>query len=162
MNQDTEAESEEKTVAFSSHILRVTLAAVALIAAIAVLVLAVGPPVQLASPSPLAWLLPPLGQRVVEGIEVTKPPWYFLWLFLLEETAGVKALLYAWTGLFVALALVPFVDRSPHREPGKRKVIMVLAAAIVLALVALTVYGALRPAEQHIEETVEIMESLVT
>ncbi len=161
MNQDMKPE-KQKSVTFSSHVVRVTIAAVVMIVAITALVLASGPPVRLASPSssPLTWLSPPLGERPVEGIEITKPPWYFLWLFLLEETFGVRALLYAWTGLFVALALVPFIDRGPFREPRKRKIVMALMVVILVTLIALTTYGALRPAEQHIEATEEIIQSL--
>ena len=92
----------------------------------------------------------PLGERPVEGVEMTKPPWYFLWLFLPEERFGVGAILYLWTGLFVALLLVPLLDRSPSRDWRDRKLIVAVGALILVAIIILTIYGVLRPAEQHL------------
>lgn len=41
----------------------------------------------------LSGLRPPgLGPAGVSGIEITKPPWYFLWLYPFENWLGVAAL----------------------------------------------------------------------
>jgi len=164
MTQDVERKNEQESVAFSSHVVRVSIVAVIMIGTIAALVLASGSPISIGPPSPvpLAWLYPPLGERPVEGIEVTKPPWYFLWLLPLEENFGVKALMYAWTGLFIVLVLVPFIDREPHADPRRRKVMMTLMALILIMLITLTVYGAVRPTEKHVEETEGIIRLLTS
>jgi len=63
-----------KTVTFSSHVKRML--AYGLVAVIIVILLSV--------------LMPtPLGMRGVEGIELTKPPWYLLWIFPLEDAFGL-------------------------------------------------------------------------
>lgn len=137
MTNQQSAPAKEPTVPFSTHLLRVIVLGIVL----AILVAAISTVIQA-----------PLGQRPVEGIEVTKPPWYFLWLFLAEETLGVGAIAYLWTGLLIALLLLPFLDRSPSRNWRDRKWILAAGTLILAAIVLLTIYGALRPAEQHLED----------
>lgn len=75
----------------------------------------------------LAILLPPgVGPVPVEGIEVTKPPWMFYWLFGLENFVGVNGILYGAVALFGVLVAIPFVDRGPKRHWRKRPIAMVL------------------------------------
>lgn len=143
--QEKEPPNEAK-VPFSSHLYRLIVLGLVLV----VLVVAVSTVSQA-----------PLGKRPVEGIEVTKPPWYFLWLFLPEETFGVGAILYLWTGLFIALLLVPLLDRSSSRNWRDRKLIVAAGTLILAAIIILTIYGALRPAEQHIEETGGIIRAIL-
>src|SRR3990172_9038450 len=92
----------------------------------------------------------PLGQPGVAGAEVTKPWWMFLWLFPAEEAWGVRALAVVPAILGVLLALVPIVDRSQYMSPTRRKVLLVVAGLLLLAMVASGVVAALRPVEAHL------------
>ena len=90
----------------------------------------------------LAGLAPAgLGPEGVEGIEITKPPWYFLWLYPWEDWIGLKALYLLPAILTVGLLAIPFLDRSPERDPRRRRVWMALAAAILIAWLFFTIYG---------------------
>ena len=54
-----------------------------------------------------------VGPTPVEGIEVTKPPWMFWWLFTLENWIGLGGIVWGTAVLFGLLAAVPFIDRNP-------------------------------------------------
>ncbi len=98
----------------------------------------------------LAGLAPAgLGPSGVEGIEITKPPWYFLWLYPWEDWLGLKALYIIPAILVAALLAIPFLDRSKEHDPRRRKLWMALAAAVILVWLALTVYGALTVPVSH-------------
>lgn len=146
MSSQQNEPSGEPMVPFSTHLYRLIVLGILLVLLIAA--------VSAVSPAPL-------GERPVEGIEVTKPPWYFLWLFLPEETFGVRAILYLWTALFIALLLVPLVDRVRSRNWRERKLIVAIGTVVLVAIIILTLYGALRPAEQHIEEAEEIVTAIL-
>jgi Cytochrome b subunit of the bc complex len=98
----------------------------------------------------LAGLAPAaLGPAGVEGIEITKPPWYFLWLYPWEDWIGLKALYILPALLALGLLAIPFIDRSDQRDPRRRKPWMVLAAVILLAWLGLTIYGAVTVPVSH-------------
>lgn len=101
----------------------------------------------------LAGLAPAgLGPNGVEGIEITKPPWYFLWLYPFENWFGLWPL-WAIPGILVAVWLaVPFVDRSPERDPRRRPFWIALGAAVLIAWVVLTIYGAVTVPVEHVGE----------
>tara|TARA_B100000686_G_scaffold353884_1_gene461335 strand:+ start:587 stop:1600 length:1014 start_codon:yes stop_codon:yes gene_type:complete len=64
-------------------------------------------------------IVPPLGEKPVLGMEVTKPPWQFVWIYALENF-WVPTLIVApvfWLG---ALVSVPFLDRNAERRLDKR------------------------------------------
>lgn len=93
---------------------------------------------------------PPLGPEPIAGIEVTKPPWFFLELYPLEDIFGVKSIFYATMLIFVLLLAVPFVDRKEDREPQKRK-LMIAGLVIALTLyIALTLIGAFAATSAHL------------
>jgi ubiquinol-cytochrome c reductase cytochrome b subunit len=99
----------------------------------------------------LAVLWPqPIGPTPVEGIEVTKPPWPFLWMFMLENWFHVQAILWGGVVLFALLVVLPFADRSPNRSWRQRPVVISVTVLVVLALVVLTVLAAVTPAESHL------------
>jgi ubiquinol-cytochrome c reductase cytochrome b subunit len=93
----------------------------------------------------------PLGYAPVPGAEVTKPPWVFLWLYAFEDWIGTAGLLWPPLALFVLLALVPFLDRSPYLAPRTRPVAITLGAALLLFLIGLSLYVALTPPVSHIQ-----------
>ncbi len=92
----------------------------------------------------------PLGPEPIEGIEVTKPPWPFLWLFPIENALGIQWLLPASVVPFLLLFVVPLVDRGPERDPRRRKLVTVGFAIGLAVFIALTVLGALLPMAQHL------------
>jgi ubiquinol-cytochrome c reductase cytochrome b subunit len=73
---------------------------------------------------------------------VPRPEWYFLFLFqLLRYFPGN----FEWVGVavlpalfFVFLALLPFLDRGPHRSPRYRPISSAIAVVSVVAVAALT------------------------
>lgn len=91
-----------------------------------------------------------LGHPAVPGAEVTKPPWPFLWLVTLENQWGIGALALVVPALFLALVLVPLVDRRTEDSPrGRRWRAGILTAAWVV-WIGLTVIAALAPQRQHV------------
>jgi len=71
-----------------------------------------------------------------------KPEWYFLGLFqlikVIPEVAGLVVV-----GVVVLLLFVlPFVDRGPERNPRYKPVTTTVALVIIVALVVLTIWGA--------------------
>ena len=93
-----------------------------------------------------------IGPEGVEGIEITKPPWYFLWLYPFENWFGLKAILVTPALLLAGLTALPFLDRNRERDPRRRKAWMALAALVILAWIALTLYGAFTVPVSHVEE----------
>ncbi len=93
---------------------------------------------------------PSVGQSPVEGIEVTRPPWSFWWMFTLENWFGLKGILYGELAFFALLLALPFVDRNPQRFWRRRPVAMVLGLAVLAAVVTLTMLMAVTPAKQHL------------
>ena len=92
-----------------------------------------------------------LGPNGVEGIEITKPPWYFLWLYPFEDWLGLQALYIIPSILTVGLLAIPFLDRSPERDPRRRPFWIALGAIVLIAWVALTIYGAVTVPVAHTE-----------
>ncbi len=70
-----------------------------------------------------------------------KPEWYFLWMYqmlkLVPRTVGI---LIPGVGVAV-LALLPFVDKNPGVRPRERPVAIFLGILVVLAIIALTIWG---------------------
>jgi quinol-cytochrome oxidoreductase complex cytochrome b subunit len=76
--------------------------------------------------------------------EPSKAPWYFVGLQeLLAHFDPLVAGVLAPAVLVGALLLLPYVDRNPSRRPEDRRVALVLFWTLFLALVVLTVIGAL-------------------
>jgi quinol-cytochrome oxidoreductase complex cytochrome b subunit len=97
----------------------------------------------------LIWA-PGLGPRPIPGTETTKPPWMFLVFYPLEDWFGLPALLWAPIVLFAALALVPFVDRSPYRSPGRRRIFIAIGAVVAVTAVLLIGYALVTAPQAHI------------
>ena len=99
----------------------------------------------------LAILLPaPIGASPVAGVEVSKPPWMFWWPFTLENWFGLPAIVWGEVAFFVLLVILPFVDRGPRRWWRQRPVAMIAAAAVLLAMIVLTILMAVTPTEVHL------------
>ena len=83
---------------------------------------------------------PPLGNAPIMGLEVTKPPWQFVWIYALENI-WVPSLIVAPIFIGLGLISVPFIDRSPETDPKKRPIAMIILWSSVVLFVALTLWG---------------------
>lgn len=130
-----QALAEEPTEPFTHHLRRIAAFGAALLGLLGV----------------LAVLFPPsVGPPPVAGIEVTKPPWEFWWVFTLENWLGLSGILYGELAFFGLLTILPFVDRSPNRLWRRRPIVMAIAMVMLITLVTLTVLMAVTPAKQHL------------
>ena len=130
-----QAPADEPTEPFTHHLRRI--GAVGLVLAGVLGVLAVLAP-------------PAIGPPPVAGLEITKPPWSFWWMFTLEDWLGLSGILYGGGALFLLLVLVPFVDRGPERWWRRRPVAMALGLLVVLVLAALTLLMLFTTPETHL------------
>ena len=90
-----------------------------------------------------------LGPAGVDGIEITKPPWYFLWLYPWEDWIGLQALYIIPAILVTGLLAIPFLDRSDERDPRRRRFWIALGGLVLLAWLGLTIYGAVTVPVSH-------------
>ncbi len=78
-----------------------------------------------------------------------RPEWYFYFVFQMLKIFEGKFELVGTVILpnigIAALLLLPFLDRSPVRNPANRKIIMTLGALVVATVAALTIAGARAP-----------------
>ena len=93
---------------------------------------------------------PPHRPAPIEGIEITKPPWPMLWVYPIEDWVGVAGILWATLAIFLALFLVPLVDRTPERSPRKRLPMMIAAGVVVAIMISLIICAAVQPVASHI------------
>ncbi len=105
--------------------------------------LLVGAVAGLALVSPVALLAPG-----VEGFEVTKPYWPFLWTYAAENLFGLRGMLIAPAVLFGFLAVVPISDRIN----GRLATLTRLAGIILLILLVLGIlFAIVTPAQPHLD-----------
>jgi ubiquinol-cytochrome c reductase cytochrome b subunit len=130
-----QAPPEEPTEPFTHHLRRLGAFGLVLLGAVGI----------------LSVLAPPaVGPAPVAGLEITKPPWNFWWMFTLENWFGLTGILYGSGVLFLLLIALPFVDRSPRRYWRDRPVAMALGLLVLLALALLTVVMPFTTAETHL------------
>ncbi len=91
-----------------------------------------------------------LGYPPVAGVEVTKPMWPVLWVYGLENLMGMWGMILGPAVLLAFLAAVPILDRRPDDTPGRHGWVGWLGALLGLALLALWLYGAFGPKQQHL------------
>jgi ubiquinol-cytochrome c reductase cytochrome b subunit len=117
--------TDAKPIRFTNHLAYLTRAGAGIFLLICLLALTIAPP---------------LGEPPVAGMEVTKPPWQFVWLYALENLWVPFLVVAPLLGILFLLA-VPIIDRGPETHWKKRPVATwVLIACIVLS-VALILWG---------------------
>jgi ubiquinol-cytochrome c reductase cytochrome b subunit len=92
----------------------------------------------------------PLLPEGVSGVEITKPPFFFLWIYAVENFLGTNGLVVVPPLVFLLLFLPPLVDRKPSTCPRDRKLVLTVGFGLILLLFALAVYAKLAPAQQHL------------
>jgi ubiquinol-cytochrome c reductase cytochrome b subunit len=96
------------------------------------------------------YIAAPLGSKAVEGVEVSKPPWFVLWVYGIENLWGLRAVPFATAAIAIVLMIVPFLDRVRSTDPTRRKLILGLVFVGYIIIFALTAYAALRPPQTHL------------
>jgi quinol-cytochrome oxidoreductase complex cytochrome b subunit len=125
---------EPKTERFSNHLRKLTGVGLLLFAALGT----------------LAALAPPgIGHPAVEGVEVTKPFWPFLWIYSVENSAGMTGMIVAPAILFGFLAAVPLLDRGDHGHHRPPRLLLALGLVMLALYVGGIVYGVFAPLKQH-------------
>jgi ubiquinol-cytochrome c reductase cytochrome b subunit len=124
----------EKVHPFTGHIAKIAGWGLLLVAAITTLAL---------------FIPAPYGAEPVAGIEITKPPIQFWWLYATEDFLGIRGLLVIPVVTWLLLAVVPFVDRGRNRSLRTRKWILLAGWIFILLVVALTLFTALTPPVAH-------------
>lgn len=97
----------------------------------------------------LAAFFPPgIGHPSVEGVELTKPFWPFLWIYAVENQFGMWGMVIAPIIIFGFLFIIPLVDRP--REGHPRHGLLTIVSLIMLSLyVGGIIYGVFAPQQQH-------------
>lgn len=84
------------------------------------------------------------------NIEVSKPDWYLLWVYSVENFWGLQVVPYILTPALILILIAPVLDRGPETDPRKRKLMMALLVIAVLLFVGLTASAALAPPQSHL------------
>ena len=85
-------------------------------------------------------LSPPLGEEPVLGLEVTKPPWQFVWIYALENI-WVPFLIVAPPIIVGFLAAIPIVDQSKERYWKRRPLAMIILIGFIATFGGLIIWG---------------------
>ncbi|MBI4284140.1 MAG: cytochrome bc complex cytochrome b subunit [Chloroflexi bacterium] len=125
----------ETKVPFSTHLNRMVvygLLAIALVAVLSVVVQA------------------PLSSLGNPAIEISKPDWYMLWVYSVEDFLGLESVPYILTSALILILITPVLDRGQETDPRKRKLMMALLIIAILLFVGLTASAALLPPKSHL------------
>ena len=102
----------------------------------------------------ISWYWPaPLGDPAdpTDSTYVPKPEWWVLFLnqlvSIFKGPLSVVGSVIIPGGLVGFLIALPFIDSSPERHPARRKMVMLVAAIIAIAVLALSIMGYL---EHHV------------
>lgn len=97
----------------------------------------------------------PLGGLIDPSVERTKPLWMFLPLYPFEDWLGIKALLWLPVVAFLVLGALPWIDRFRSSALRVRAPLLLAAFVIVVALVALGIYGRVSAPAEHVPGVAE-------
>lgn len=85
-------------------------------------------------------IAPPLGDQPVLGMEVTRPPWQFVWIYALENI-WVPFLIVVPPILISLLVAVPFLDRGEELYWKRRPLAMISLAIVTVIFIGLILWG---------------------
>jgi ubiquinol-cytochrome c reductase cytochrome b subunit len=97
--------------------------------------------------------LPPEYSSVAAQQYVPQPDWYFLWVYqvlkvsVFEGSGGLAAALSVVTIIFLALTVLPFIDRRKERRLSGRPVYVTLGLIFAGEVAVLSYWGMLTPGE---------------
>src|SRR5574341_680362 len=92
----------------------------------------------------------PMGDPVTGEEMSLKPPWPFLWLYGLENMTGrIDTMYQALALFFFALIALPLLDRGLERHPRRRKGTLAAGSAVLLGMIALSIYATVAPPQLH-------------
>jgi quinol-cytochrome oxidoreductase complex cytochrome b subunit len=92
----------------------------------------------------------PFGPQAVAGVEVTKPPWFLLWIYGIEDLFGLQVVPFVTSLAAVVLVMIPFLDRTRTTDPRRRKLILALVIVGYILVFGLTAYAAIKPPQAHL------------
>ena len=92
----------------------------------------------------------PLSMKGVEDLEITKPPWYLLWMFPLEDLFGLGVIPYASAIIIIGLEAVPLMDRKEVTEPAMRKAMLIGMFVLIAIFFGLMITGAVTTVGEHL------------
>ncbi len=84
------------------------------------------------------------------GVEMTKPPWIFLGLYVLENWFGIIALVVAPIVILIGLVLIPYIDRNENIRSTMRKAIAWGYIGGVTVMLMMIIYVGLTPPVRHL------------
>jgi ubiquinol-cytochrome c reductase cytochrome b subunit len=97
--------------------------------------------------------LPPEYSTATASQYIPQPDWYFLWIYqvlkisIFEKSTGLAAALTVVTAVFLALIVLPFVDRGKQRSMSKRPVYVTLGLIFIGEVLLLSYWGLITPGE---------------
>ena len=125
----------EKEVPFSTHVKWMVLYGILAFVLVGVVALVVAAP---------------LTSTGNTAIEVSKPDWYLLWIYSVENYLGLEAVPFILTPALILMTIVPALDRGSETDPRKRKIMMLMLLIAVVLFVALMVNAALIAPKSHL------------
>src|SRR6187431_2312106 len=81
-----------------------------------------------------------------------RPEWYFFFLFELLRVVKPPELVFLATICLVLLLILPFIDRSPERNPLRRPIATTAGIATIAAMAYLTILGATAGSPTEIDQ----------
>jgi ubiquinol-cytochrome c reductase cytochrome b subunit len=85
-----------------------------------------------------------------DGVELTKPPWVFLWLYGLENFFGIWSLIFVPGLLITGLVIIPIIDRRQDLSGWIRGIVVWGYLVTLALLLTLVIIVALTPSQTHI------------
>jgi len=80
---------------------------------------------------------------------ILEPEWYFMAMYQFLKTESIQPIhgMLLGAGLGVFLVLIPFLDKSPEREPLRRPIFTAIALFAASEFLGLMIYGYLSPGQ---------------